>query len=95
MARHTSSVPLLELRRGMSHCWTPDKVLALSNVFLQSRLIFEGTVRCETCEHPQQARRGICFQLSSFRWGGTCSCPERSAGARLQQVKHCRASRCQ
>ena len=67
MARHTSSVPLLELRRGMSHCWTPDKVLALSKVLLQSRLIFKRTVRGEACEHPQQARRGVCFQLSSFR----------------------------
>ena len=32
----TSSVPLLELSRGMSHCWVPDRALAPSSVLLQS-----------------------------------------------------------
>ena len=48
----TSSVPLLVLRRGISHCCVPGKLFALSSVPLQQNPLRESLrhLKCPQCD---------------------------------------------
>ena len=61
----TSSVPLLVLRRGISHCCVPGKVFALSSVPLQQSPLRESVrhLKCPDCDARNQARQNLALIL--------------------------------
>ena len=60
----TSSVPLLELRRGMSHCCVPGKVFAFSSVPLQQTPL-SGSVRQNSVRSVMSGTKPVRYSPSA------------------------------